>query len=138
MQAECPACEKTVTWTVLKNGQRVGYMSNNGHQHYCLGEDVKALAGAQFMELEKGTTVCLHLNGYNLTLTGQNAIRSASRLNVMGSGNVDFTATANKEMYNYAAFCVFAGSVGIYGGTYTVSGAAQIKVNINSIAKKAT
>ena len=124
MQAECPACEKTVTWTVLKNGQRVGYMSNNGHQHYCLGEDVKALAGAQFMELEKGTTVCLHLNGYNLTLTGQNAIRSASRLNVMGSGNVDFTATANKEMYNYAAFCVFAGSVGIYGGTYTVSGAA--------------
>ena len=124
MQAECPVCEKTVTWTVLKNGQRVGYMSNNGHQHYCLGEDVKALAGAQFMELEKGTTVCLHLNGYNLTLTGQNAIRSASRLNVMGSGNVDFTATANKEMYNYAAFCVFAGSVGIYGGTYTVSGAA--------------
>ena len=124
LQADCPVCDEKVTWTVLKNGQRIGLQDNKGHLHYCLGEDMTALAGAQFMELANGTKLCLHLNGHNLTLTGQIAVRTESELNVMGTGNVDFTATANNAIYNYATFYVVAGTVNIYGGNYTVSGAA--------------
>ena len=123
-QAECPICAETVTWTPLNNGQRVGYKKGDQHLHYYLSEDMKALAGAQFMELEGGTKVCLHLNGHDLTLTGQNRISTAAALNIMGNGNVDFTATASKDIYNYAAIYTTGGAVSLYGGTYTVSGTA--------------
>ena len=147
MQAKCPVCGETVTWTPLQNGQRVGYQSGKGHLHYYLSEDVKAQAGAQFMELDNNTSVCLHLNGHNLTLTGQNKISATTTLNVMGNGNVDFTATASKDIYNNAAIYTTGGAVSLYGGTYTVSGAAaeagkpvillgnqaQAQVDLNSV-----
>jgi len=123
-QAECPVCEEVVTWTAIKDGTRIGYQLNKGHLHYYLAEDVHPQEGYEFMELAGASKACLHLNGHDLTLSGQCQLYLNTVLNVMGTGNVDFIGTASTEAYMEAAITVLGGTANLYGGTYTVSGAA--------------
>ena len=123
-QAECPVCEETVTWTEIKNNQRLSYLSNKGHLHYYLAGDVLTATTGQFVELDRGTQVCLHLNGHNITLNGQCRLWSNSALNIMGNGNVDYVGTVTREDWAEATFLGEGGTYNLYGGTYTVSGKA--------------
>jgi len=124
-QGECPVCEETVTWTEVKDGANIGWKPDKGHLHYYLASDVTSKAGSQFTELELGTKVCLHLNGNDLTLSGQCRLWKNSTLNIMGTGNVDFAATAGvREDWMEAGILSLGGTANLYSGTYTVSGAA--------------
>ena len=122
-QAECPVCEEIVTWTEVKDGERIGWQPAKGHLHYYLAGDVTSMKGAQFVALEESTQVCLHLNGHNLTLYGRCCIGTTATLNIMGTGNVDFAGTANSD-WSQAAIQAIGGTANLYGGTYTVSGVA--------------
>jgi len=125
LQGECPLCAETVTWTEVKDGTNIGWQPNKGHLHYYLAGDVTSKSGPQFTELELGTEVCLHLNGNNLTLSGQCRLWSNSTLNIMGTGNVDYAATAGaRDDWMEAGILSLGGTANLYGGTYTVSGAA--------------
>ena len=124
-QAECPICRKVVTWKAVNNGTVIGYQLNKGHQHFYLAEDVTSKVGAEFMELAGDSQACLHLNGHDLTLSGHFQLYLNTVLNIIGTGNVDFVGTASNEAYMEAAVTVLGGTANLYGGTYTVSGAAK-------------
>ena len=124
-QAECPICEEVVTWALIEDGKSIGWKPNAGHLHYYLASDVTSRANSQFTELELGTMVCLHLNGNDLTLLGQCRLWRDSVLNIMGTGNVDYVATAGaREDFMEAGVLSLGGTANLYGGTYTVSGVA--------------
>jgi len=123
-QAECPICKEVVTWTEVKDGERIGYQLNKGHLHYYLAGDVTSQEGYEFLELAGASKACLHLNGHNLTLSGHCQLYLNTVLNIIGTGNVDFIGTASHEVYMEATIMVAGGTANLYGGTYTVSGAA--------------
>ena len=122
-QAECPVCEEVVTWTKLENNTRPGYKKEE-HFHYYLDGDVKSSIYGQFMELDLGAKMCLHLNGHDLTMTGQCRLWKNTVLSIMGNGNVDYTGDLEREDWKEAMFLGEGGTFNLYGGTYTISGKA--------------
>ena len=82
----CMACGKTVSWTALTSAA----ITLEKNAHYYLPADM-TYTGTSTAYLTGSTTsagtVCLHLNGYNMTAAQYRAINLAkAQLNVMGLG----------------------------------------------------
>lgn len=122
----CSVCNETVTWTAFSGNSAgtlaLGNKNDGGHYHVYLSADVNARSIANaFLNLQNNTTMCLHLNGHELVHGGYIFVAS-STLNIMGSGNVTFTATNTSNSYDQGA--LYANGNGIfnlYGGTYSVA-----------------
>lgn len=114
--AECPVCKKKVTWTALSDETT----THNLKGHYYLTKDL-TYTGTATAFIYNGTTqstLCLHLNGHNLTATKTLAFfGSSGKANIMGNGEV---SGANKgtgaavQLNNGAA----NNGIFIYGGTW--------------------
>ena len=64
--ATCPVCAKTVTWTEIVAGDSAFSLTDGGH--YYLAEDQTYTGGGNaFLSFANKATVCVHLNGHNLT-----------------------------------------------------------------------
>ncbi len=116
--AMCPVCQEKVTWTALT----VEETHQNLKGHYYVPEDLTfANSGdAFFYNGTKDTTLCVHLNGHNLTATKTRVVHGSNgRTNIMGNGIV----TGHQGSANYAAAVqvnntIATQSVHLYGGTY--------------------
>lgn len=114
--AYCPVCQENKQWTKLVAGDATfSLVSGN---HYYLETSQTFEVAATFVSAPSSGTVCLHLNGQNLTATKSNAIfGSGSTLNVMGSGEIaGFTGTANQGAAVYTNNA--NGTINLYSGTY--------------------
>ena len=113
-KAMCVHCGEEVVWTPIANGEKIGEVAGTGSNlHYYLTEDntsagtfIRNLAGNGF------DTICLHLNGHNLTTEGGFVLQNASKFNLMGNGNV--VRSAGGQLFEIWT-CV----VNIYGGNFT-------------------
>jgi len=122
-QALCPACNEIVTWTAF-SGKADGTLGlgrkSSGKHHYYLDADVDARSiSSYFVRVDTATatdtTLCLHLNGHDLTYGGYMQAGGAT-LNIMGSGNVTFTASNGNN--TGGIYVNSNGCVNLYGGTY--------------------
>ena len=85
VEAECPACGKTVTWTALPVMNKAGYLLAGGH--YYVAADIEV--GSMYYSIKDGVQVCINLN--NKTIKTTERVFYADKgavLTVMGSGNV--------------------------------------------------
>jgi len=125
----CPVCKETVKWEALPNDgwywkfNKSGDAHTLGGSHYYLTKSA-TYAGSYtaFMQNEAAnTSVCVHLNGFDITSTTKPAIFvSAGILNVMGSGTVSgYTATANQGGAVFTGNITSGNGVNLYAGTYT-------------------
>ena len=116
--AMCPVCKEKVTWTALT----VEETHQNLTGHYYVPEDLTFAnnGDAFFFNSTKNSTLCVHLNGHNLTATKTRVLHGSSgRTNIMGNGIV----TGHQGSAGYAAAVqinntVANQSVHLYGGTY--------------------
>ena len=123
----CPACgAENVTWTAVATNTRIGDAAEG---HYYLPADVNCPAAwTQYVTAKKDGTVCLHLNGKNLTYGGRIGLTYAgSTLNIMGTGTVTSTGECTNATYNTTALYVEAenSTLNLYGGTYTATRSGQ-------------
>ena len=114
--AECPVCKKKVTWTALSDETT----THNLKGHYYLTKDL-TYTGTATAFVYNGTsqsTLCLHLNGHNLTATKTLAFfGSSGKANIMGNGEVSGAnrgTGAAVQLNNGAA----NNGIFIYGGTW--------------------
>jgi len=123
-QAECPVCEKNVTWTAFHQSadttKRIGRPVDGGH--YYLAEDILYTSdtAAFILPPVAGETACFHLNGHDLTSTGYRAVYmtgSAGTLNIMGEGTVSGNADAVGAVI-YVSTSNGDAALNLYGGTY--------------------
>ena len=84
VEAECPVCQKVVTWTALPDVTAKTVMAS-GHYY---AKDQTITAG--YLDVENGVEVCVHLNGATIENTVERVfyVDKAAKLNVMGSGTV--------------------------------------------------
>lgn len=140
--AYCPVCGKTVTWVALTAQSETIKPELGGHYYLTADQTYNGTSGSFLsMNAGEGKSVCLHLNGHNITSPNARALYgSSSILNVMGSGVVSGRApdtygpgsavqsnTSNKN-----------GTINLYSGTYQqVSGAksTEYTVNLNDAGK---
>ena len=120
--AVCPVCDEEVTWTGISADQAVTL--DNGH--YYLESDV-TYTGTEtpFLTAPTGNkTICLHLNGKNITATSHAAIDAASgTLNIMGSGTV--TGSRSENLFG-ATITNKGATINLIGGTYTKATSATL------------
>lgn len=115
---DCPMCgEKNAQWMPLTTDY-VGSGKGPKTGHYYLPESMEN--NASYISTS-GQTVCLHLNGKNITSKMQALSVSTTNnvkgvLNVMGDGIV--TGTKPTTGYFGAALQVSGGTANLYGGTY--------------------
>ena len=114
--AVCPVCGgEPVEWTALP---QISAVTSYTHSHYYLDQD---LNNKSRYSIPKNMTVCIHLNGHNITSTSQVFWLGGanSMLNVMGNGIVKGSYTS--EDNNYGATMHFSSAtaqVSLYGGTF--------------------
>lgn len=122
-KALCPYCQKVVEWTAIKSTDT--YLLTKQTTHYYLETDTEVTAdsttdGFLFVNLyDRLATdaVCLHTNGYKLTVNGNRAIMAGpGKLNIMGTGTVsgDNTSGATVHINGKDATSV----VNLFGGTF--------------------
>ncbi|MBR2311022.1 MAG: glycoside hydrolase N-terminal domain-containing protein [Oscillospiraceae bacterium] len=117
-QALCPHCNKVVTWTALTGNKTF----NGGTHHYYLTKSLDWAAGStNFLRTYGGATLCLHLNGFDITHGSRMFIQST--LTIMGHGNVTFTATGGNADSKLGGIRS-TGTVNLLGGTYGTAGNA--------------
>lgn len=120
--AVCPVCGgDPVEWTALPE---ISANTSFTASHYYVAKD---LSNKARYSLPKSSTICVHLNGHNITSTSQVFWLggSLSMLNVMGNGIVKGSYTS--EDNNYGAtmhFSAASANVSLYGGTYGHSGSS--------------
>lgn len=120
-QAKCPVCNEPVTWTAFGTDGAMGTKGGSTHYHYYLSKDIDARnISRTFLQLSDTAKMCLHLNGYDLTYGSYIFVTTNATMNIMGSGNVTFTATGTNADYNNYGFFV-RGILNLYGGSYTVA-----------------
>ncbi|MBO5867512.1 MAG: glycoside hydrolase family 95 protein, partial [Oscillospiraceae bacterium] len=120
----CPACDETVTWTAYNGGARIASLNDGAKGHYYLPADVSMEGlNTSLALLRGGSSMCLHLNNHTLTSGSYAQVASDSTLNIMGTGNMIFTSSGLGNYHMYAIYCT-GGSVNLYGGNYSVAGAA--------------
>ena len=114
--ADCPACgAKQVTWKAVAANGRVGY-NTTGH-FYCTG--ITQNPHTQFIGLDNGGTVCLHLNGETLQNAGRIAVLGGnSVINIMGQGTVIGLGTTTGDYKQGVLVAQNKGTINLYGGTY--------------------
>ena len=119
-QALCPHCNKVVTWTALTGNKTF----NGGTHHYYLTKSLDWAAGStNFLRTYGGATLCLHLNGFDITHGSRMFIQDGSTLSIMGHGNVTFTATGGNADSKLGGIRA-TGNVNLLGGTYGTAGNA--------------
>lgn len=109
--AYCPVCKTDAQWTKANTG--LAEINDGGHHHAYLTQSFAS--GWSYLSLGSTSTVCLHLNGFDIRPTNAaGRIQSYGTLNIMGNGTVlGGTSTAN------ATLEIQGGTVNLYGGTYT-------------------
>ena len=122
----CEACNKVVTWTAFSGNsagtQNLGEIKDGVHHHYYLSADVNARSIKNFFLNLISGKVCLHLNSHDLFYGGYIMVGNKAILNVMGSGNMAFTATNTSNDYDISGLYANVGSsINLYGGTYSVA-----------------
>lgn len=119
----CQACGKNVRWDALTEGAYLGgYTSEMASflNHYYFAQDnIKTGVIDNFLQLEAGASMCLHLNGMTVNFSSPIVVNGGT-LNIMGSGHADFTS-ANEDAAFITASSWKEKAVNIYGGTYTSS-----------------
>ena len=120
VEAHCPKCDKTVTWTPLPNGITKNQEYKSGG-HFYLDQDVSNKAFYFFYK-----NACLHLNGHNITSTVRAIYaETGSVLNIMGDGPVTGVGMSNSSCDRGSALDI-AGVANLYGGTYKHAGAYPV------------
>ena len=122
----CPACQKTVTWVAYSGSSRLGSFTDGSHRHYYLSGDVSTgNLNSSLLRLQSSSSLCLHLNGHNITYSGYMQCTGAT-LNIMGSGNVTFTGNAptTDGYWKFGIYVTGSGKVNLLGGTYNVAESA--------------
>ena len=114
--AVCPVCGgDPVEWRALP---QISAATSYTHSHYYLDKD---LDNKSRYSMPSGMTVCIHLNGHNITSTSQVFWQGGgnSLLNVMGNGIVKGSYTSAAD--NYGATMHFSSATAqasLYGGTF--------------------
>ena len=128
----CPVCRQDVQWTALTDTTKAQSLKG----HYYLTGDLEYAgtdAGGYIYNGTGNTTLCLHLNGHNITATGTRAIfGSSGRVNVMGKGEV---TGYNGYASQYGAAVQTNNSVAnngvyLYGGTYKKAAGSSANVAV--------
>jgi len=131
--ATCPACGTEQEWTAV-NQTNLSSNANlctastmaKGTYHIYLSSDITYEGPNFFMNMGASErNVCLHLNGNDLTTTGNGiaVLAGTSQLNIMGTGTVSGNHT-HSLMYRGSAIVLNAGTtttpgtVRLYSGTY--------------------
>ena len=126
-KAMCAHCGEEVVWIPVGGSENVGTVAaNNNKLHFYLTEDNNS--NGRFFANDAGTgsdTICLHLNGHNLTTKNGFVLRNNSKFNLMGNGNVSRTDGG-------LLFDIWTCVVNIYGGNYT-SGTIMKTSTANSV-----
>lgn len=124
-EAACPVCGQTVTWTPIAGEEAYVQMKAG---HYFLSKDVAVNAADNgkdaylYMSTRKEETVCLHLNGHDLTVTGHRAIITApGTLNIMGNGIVSGEKDTASGSTVHVNSTDAGATVNLLGGTYKKS-----------------
>jgi len=134
--AYCPVCESDKTWTPLTAGTEP-FKPTLG-EHYYLAESLTYTgSGAAYIIMNGGAgkTVCIHLNGNNITAPNSRVFYgSSSILNVMGtgvvSGRVPDTYGPGSVVQNNTSNV--NGTINLYSGTYRqAEGAATTEYTVN-------
>ncbi len=113
-KALCVHCGEEVYWNAIENGDVIGNIPGSGSNlHFYLAEDVTSYG--TFIKNQAGNgfdTICLHLNGHNLTTEGGFVLQNNSKFNLMGNGNVNLSKSG-------LLFEIWTCAVNIYGGNFT-------------------
>ena len=132
--AYCTVCKKTVAWTELNqenNGETAVAAPGAATSHFYLSEDITYTGTATGFITGSGTynnngvtaqkTLCLHLNGHNLTATQTRAVfGSTGILNILGEGTVSGNGNSATTGSTILINCQHGrGIINLYGGIYT-------------------
>ena len=119
----CPQCKAFVTWTALSGDTNIGLVQTDAdgakHLHYFLSDDVNYTGNDVFVNVRREnndyaavSSVCLELNGKNLTTKGRLQSGWGCDLTIFGEGStITYTGTE-------ALFYAETSNVRLYGGTY--------------------
>ena len=120
----CPVCgAKNVTWQPREGAQSGQSTGSDKLNHIYLKADVTYPAGtANNFVRANNASVCVFLNGKNVTYSSASSIFHAgpNSVNVFGSGNVTNEGTGSMINYNGV------GRVNIYGGNYVQKGSGKM------------
>lgn len=115
--AYCPVCAKTATWTEIVAGDSTISMTDGGH--YYLAEDQNYTGGGNaFLSFASKATVCVHLNGHNLTSNTRALYTGTGTTNIMGTGIVAGTPYSSTTYGAALHHNSKSGTVNLYSGTY--------------------
>ena len=137
--AVCPVCGgEEVQWTPVAAGSRIG-TAKSGH-FYLLDDNTDA--NNQFATTTAKThTLCLHMNGKNLTVSGRIAVvGNGGTINIMGNGTVTGTGTfagTDAATYTKATIVVASGgTVNLYDDvTVTTTAVGKPVVNVQDLSR---
>ncbi|MBR4862979.1 MAG: hypothetical protein IKU07_00265 [Oscillospiraceae bacterium] len=127
VEAECPACGKTVTWKPMPVATTSKITLDAGH--YYFESDVTANGG--YYAINDGATtsyeVCIHLNGKTFANTGTGNSRSfyadtGEKLTIMGAGNIVGARGTTTEAERCGSTLEVVGQktlVNVCGGTWS-------------------
>ena len=128
----CPVCNEDVQWEALPNDGWAVRFNNSGEDHtfagthYYLSKNVtySGSSTAYMVNEVNGKTVCVHLNGCNITSTTRPAIfGSSGAINIMGTGTVsgyNNSGEANKGSAIFTNNGYTTNGLSLYSGTYTM------------------
>ncbi len=135
--AVCPACDQLVTWTALNQDNHSTVIARPalaaGQHHFYLSSDITYTAGNTDTQysfirfISTGSSLCLHLNGHNLTATDNSVITVAgAKVNLMGTGTVTGNAKMSGTNVNRGTTLQLnsgssVGVMNIYSGTYKMN-----------------
>ena len=113
----CPMCGASdIRWSVLPGELTDTKKLNGANQHYYLSDDISN-NGVYHLE-DAGSTVCLDLNGHNLTSSVRVFVTNTdTTLRIMGDGTVSGGAGAD---YQGSVLDLFGHAV-LFGGTYQLA-----------------
>jgi len=120
----CPVCQQTVKWIGIEGNTAASRVGDGKSGHYYLsGDTALPTAVNNFANAGTGKTLCLHLNGKNLTYGSRIAVAyEDSTVNIMGAGNVTVLPYTGTLSGNDAGlFVQKRGTLNLYGGTYTTA-----------------
>lgn len=120
-EAVCPACSKMVQWTALTAEST----TLTKDSHYYLAEDITYQGTRPYLRAttvnDEMGTVCLHLNGHNITAENALVIEVCKGTwNVMGSGTVTGKRSTTSVTDAATILAIYAaGKLNLYSGTFT-------------------
>ncbi len=112
---KCPGCNQEVKWTAI-NAYNYSKLRAGETGHYYLVEDIST---TKTIDVQENATVCLDLNGHNLSSTQRVfSLPATATLNFVDSVG---TSAVNATMYSsnpVSGIAIINGTCNIYGGSY--------------------